>query len=56
MKKKRKLLFGKKMLYTKFGRKGCSRGNPNGSFNYYLYGIKGLIGIEVKETCGVFSH
>jgi hypothetical protein len=49
---KTKLLFGNKSKYTYFGKKGCAKGMYSGGFNWYVYGIKGLIAITRYEAWG----
>lgn len=49
-KKTIKVLFGKNATQTYWGRRGCSHGMYNTySFNYFIYGVKGIICIEIKE-------
>ena len=49
------LLLGSKAKYTCFGLKGCSHGMYSyGGFNYWVYGIKGLISFEIYEGWGLY--
>ena len=54
-KTKRRLLFGSAAKYTRFGLKGCSRGMySTGGFDYYVYGIAGIIAFEIDKRWGDF--
>lgn len=45
MASKTKIVFGKNSKFTYFGKRGSSRGMYSGGFNYWVYGIKGLIAL-----------
>lgn len=47
-----KLKFGKNCKYTCFGLKGCSHGASWGGYEYYVYGFKWLISLEIMESWG----
>lgn len=47
----RNFLFGKEAKFTFWGRKGCSHGMYNiYSYDYYVYGIKGLFNYTKKVS------
>lgn len=51
----RKIVLGNKAKYSGFGLKGCSHGMySSGGFNFYVFGIGGLIAYEVMERWGDF--
>lgn len=53
---KTKFLLGSKMKGSGFGRIGCSRGMYSGGFNYYVFGIRGVIGITRYVAWGDFCR
>lgn len=55
-KKAIKVVFGNKAKWTYWGLRGCSHGRLPGGFNYWVYGIKGLIALEIKHTWGDFER
>lgn len=53
-KKIRRILKGNKSKYTYFGRIGCSHSMYGGGFNNFIYGIKGIIALQVYHGWGDF--
>lgn len=53
---KTKLLLGSKAEYTGFGLRGCSHGMYSGGFNFYVFGIAGLIALTHYKAWGGFCH
>ena len=52
----RGILFGKKAKYTYWGRRGCSHGMySRGGYDFYVYGIKGLVNIVIDKRWGMIS-
>ena len=55
MKTYRKILFGKKAKYTYFGLRSCSHGMySRGGYDFYVYGIKGIVNIIIDKRWGDF--
>lgn len=50
-----KLSIGKDSKYTYFGKLGCSRGCADGWFDHFVYGIKGIIGLQIYTGTGIFK-
>lgn len=54
--RKYSLLFGSKAKYTYWGLRGCSHGMYSSEgYNYWVYGIKGLIAFEIYEGWGIYK-
>ena len=54
---RRSIFFGKKAKYSGFGLKGCSHGMyARGGYNFWVYGIKGIAAIEIKESWGIYNY
>lgn len=53
---KTKILFGAEMKYSGFGLRGHSKGMYSGGFGYYVFGIKGVIGIIKYIAWGDFCR
>ena len=50
-----KLIFGRNAQHTYFGLKGGSHGMfKNDGFDYYVYGIRGIIAFEITKSWGCF--
>ncbi len=52
----RKLLIGRKSQHTNWGIKGCSHSIHNGGYNNYIYGIKGIIAIQIYHGWGDYHE
>lgn len=49
---KTKFLIGSKSKFTYWGKRGAAKGMYSGGFNYWYYGIKGLIAFSKYEAWG----
>lgn len=47
-----KLCIGSEMKFSGFGLRGRAKGMYSGGFNYYVYGIKNIIGVTYYEAWG----
>lgn len=55
--RKYSLLFGSKAKYSGFGLKGCSHGMYSpGGYNFWVYGVKGMIAFEIYEGWGLYRN
>lgn len=52
--KRYRLFLGKKSSITAFGLRGMARGMYSGGYTYWVYGIKGIIGLHILEGYGDF--
>ena len=51
-----RLFFGSKARFTNWGLKGCSHGMYSiGGYDYYVYGIAGLMALEIYSGWGGYS-
>ncbi len=55
-KKTRKMSIGKKMTCSGFGKRGSARGMYSGGFTMWIYGLKGIIGLEIYECWGSYNE
>lgn len=53
---KHEWLKGKNMTCTNFGKRGCCHGWPDGGYDTYMYGIKGIFGLYIRKSWGVFTE
>lgn len=53
---KTKLVFGSNSKYTYFGLRGHAKGMYSGGFDWYVYGIKGVIGLTIYKAWGDYCH
>lgn len=50
-----KILKGKQVYGTWFGLRTQCKGMYSGGFKRYLFGIKGIFGVEVMSTWGIYT-
>lgn len=55
-KKIRTILIGSESKNTNFGKAGCSHSMYGGGYDNFIYGIKGLIAIQVYHGWGEYYH